>query len=413
MVYACKTTPAGTDEAWRSFLNTTDCRRTPMSDWLDGRSITCSALPSPQMCDNCAPSTVSVETSSSPSWQLNVPALRLHNQRTDLATTVQELYRAIDHLRAECCYCILGRRVIEHTHTHEECPYRPNIDITLFGSVLSQIRDAQPVDWKIACTFCHLPQQSEVYGVMDEHLKHLPSDGTPCLLHKDILHIYLALLECPSQQYTLQRMVPEGSVHLLLPKLFSLRDTYPCSASEPSQQIFNIHLLILSAVASTLNPSNGIVTYAARDWMKDLVRVAHVDDNILPFIPMRPSDYPKPTNVSRRRLSPTRLNRFDALSNSNPDTQVRTDDVTHPLYPPTAPRIPTYTHRSENRVDNSQSARGVIDRPSFAVPAYVHHTNQPAHSNRKRTRSPPDDDPPPTRSVIPALLQNPFRSKYD
>ncbi|PVF91809.1 hypothetical protein CPB86DRAFT_846921, partial [Serendipita vermifera] len=299
------------DPEWTAFKTTTECRRTPISQYLDGRQTTCAALSKGNLCDNCLaklgvtmPSPCDLPPSDLlPTLTRQVDVVLLQR----MVDVVQAVYDIVDLARVSCIYCrFICDPTMSSPHGTDNCPTRLYEKRAAMRATLTEYRERYHVDNFVACIGCHLPQHRDLPGAVNAHLPFHGHEGKDCELLWVVVDIFLGILSATRLTRTILSKVPRQSHSHLLQWLLSPVKMPPCDTLSPGRQLLHFHFILVAAAFASPSPPFCTKRICSEGWFHDWLLEPNSD------------------HTSRPLLSSMRLSK-PSHSTTRPPTTERTD----------------------------------------------------------------------------------------
>ena len=252
---------------WIEFKTTTDCRRSVVSRSIDGVVISCCALPDAALCDNCQGGYGQRTEARTlrERVQVSLPKAFDHTMASTATRLVEALFDAIEYLEYGCRYCTL--RGLAANHPPDECPTGLHTSFARLQAGLNKVRTARKVEPLLICKGCHMPQQCQIPGVMDRHLRHFQGEyDDPCTLRASSIGSILALVGSPLHAEKILSIVPMRDPSVLLDALYEPWLEYPCPPRDRERQLVHLHFLLLAAVAESPTCPRSVTAVAEEPW---------------------------------------------------------------------------------------------------------------------------------------------------
>lgn len=261
-------TEMNADETIEAFKATIGCRRVPLSQLLDNRSITCSSLPLAARCDNCSqevPFQMPVDTIMQKAM-LIAPSLSVQERDLQMTTLVSALYEALDTLRVMCCLCQLSN--LPSDHKFDNCPSGNQAKIMHLQFMIKCLYTRTSIPGLSICIHCNMPQMSGFERGMDEHAKYRNMTTTECQLVNHSTAVILALLASSLHRDPILKNTPREQPTLALAALLTPFTESPCSPRDTGRQLLPLHFLIVAAVAKSPSPGPLVKGVASQAWFQ-------------------------------------------------------------------------------------------------------------------------------------------------
>jgi Helicase conserved C-terminal domain len=337
-LFASKSYGSTNDGALEEFKSTSGCRRTPFSLLLDGRSVTCAALPHAAQCDNCADPKEPV--SSVPHPAAFMTATKTESiRRADYASVVRALFSSLRMLQSNCCFCLLRRR--PGGHSWQECPDMPRESLASLKAALLKVHTRDSIPHLAVCTQCQIPQKGGHGLGMDDHGQTYDVVTNTCGYVDTSLAIMLSLLDSPMQRERLLRCTPSQREAQVIPYLLSPISTHPCSKSDTGRQLLQYHFVIIAAVGESPYATSEITDVCHASWFSQWSRSMAPEDiheSVLPNINfLLPLEQP-PSISKKRTLNRTEESSLPAPKKARPNMILGEEDLVPrqwPFKPPT------------------------------------------------------------------------------
>jgi hypothetical protein len=323
--------------ALEEFKSTKLCRRTPFSLLLDGRRITCAALPHAVLCDNCTQPEEYVRRVPHPA-AFKVATTAESIRRADYMSLVTVLFSCLRILESNCCYCLLRQQ--PGGHSYKDCADMPREKLPQLEAALATVHTRDSIPHLAVCTQCQIPQKSGHGLGMDEHGLSYDVVTNTCGYVETSLAIMLSILDSPIQYDRLLGCTPSKRLRQVIPSLLSPVTSHPCSKSDSGRQLLQYHLVIIAAVGESQYATSEITEVYDASWFTQWRRSMAPEDiheAILPKIDLlAPCEQPPPL-TKKRAMNRTEDGSSHAAKRARPNMTLDEEDLVPSEWVPKPP----------------------------------------------------------------------------